>query len=111
MIYEADRIDMMAKRRDGGVDLFIVSSGPIDASAQTQSLLLDKVENYLRYIQSEDFKKDFPDTPRDHTSIIFQLEEKAPDLLMALCEKIVPWAEDNGAKFVVMQGKETNAPA
>ena len=47
MIYDVDRVDLMAKRKDGGLDLFIISSGAIDASPSTQRLLLDKISNYL----------------------------------------------------------------
>jgi len=47
MIYDVDRVDLMAKRKDSGHDLFIISSGAIDASPSTQRLLLDKISNYL----------------------------------------------------------------
>lgn len=47
MIYDENSIDIMAKRKDGGLELFIVSSGSMDASEETQKLLLNKVEKLL----------------------------------------------------------------
>lgn len=101
MIYDANSIDIIGKRLDGGVDLYIISSGAIDASPETQTLLLDKVENYLGYICSEEFKKDFPDVRTDMVSIVFELDEKPPRELLMLCERIVPWTKDYGVTFLV----------
>lgn len=103
MIYEVNSADLIAERADGGVDMYIISSGPIDASESTQKLLLDKVENYLGYIDSKTFHTDFPMVKKDKVTIIFQLEEPAPPLLLKLCEKIVPWVEDYGVHFAVEQ--------
>lgn len=105
MIYDENSIDLMAERKDGGIDLFIISSGEIDSSEQTQKLLLNKVEKYLGYINSKDFKQDFIDIDTKKIRIIFEVEKKAPELLMKLCEKIVPWAEENGVKFIVEEKK------
>ena len=101
MIFDVNNIDLIAKRKDGGVDLFIISSGEIDASAETQKLLIDKVDQYLGYIQSEEFKKEFSDIKVKKIMIIFELEENPPELLLELCKKIMPWVEDNGAQFLV----------
>lgn len=101
MIYDANCIDIMGKRIDGGVDLYIISSGSIDASPETQTLLLDKVENYLGYICSEKFKKDFPGVRPEEVNIMFQLAKKPPRELLMLCERIVPWAKDYGVTFLV----------
>lgn len=101
MIYDVNSIDAMGKRIDGGLVLFILSAGAIDASEQTQKTLLDKVENYLGYINSKEFQDKFADVDKNKIKIVFELEEQPPKLLMKLCERIVPWAEDNGAGFIV----------
>lgn len=103
MIYDENSIDIMAKRKDGGLELFIVSSGSMDASEETQKLLLNKVEKYLGYINSKKFQQEFEGINENKILIIFQLEEKAPELLMKLCEQIVPWVEENGATFIVRE--------
>jgi hypothetical protein len=103
MIYNADTIDLIAERKEGGLDMFIISSGSIDASPDTQKLLLDKIDNYVGYINSEDFSKEFPEMEKDKIRIIFELEEKIPELLSELCQKVVLWTEDNGVSFIVKQ--------
>ena len=108
MIFDVNSIDLIAKKKDGGVDLFIISSGEIDASDETQKLLLNKVERYLGYIQSEEFKKEFSDSEAKEITIIFELEEKPPAPLLELCKKIIPWAEENGAQFLVRCKEKTN---
>lgn len=103
MIYDVNEVDLMAKRKDGGIDMFIISTGGIDESAETQKLLLDKVDRYLGYISSMEFIKEFPDVEKDKVQIIFEIEENPPELILELCRKIVPWTEDNGASFIVKQ--------
>ena len=102
MIYDTGKIDIMAKRNDGGIDLFIVSTGVIDASAETQKILLDKVENYLNYINSSEFRQEFAEVKKDRITIVFELEEQMPELLSELCEKIVLWTNESGVKFSVV---------
>ena len=106
MIYDVNNIDLIAERKNGGVDLFIISSGEIDASENTQKLLLDKVGNYLGYVNSNEFATTFPGVSKDKVTIVFELEKQAPELLLGLCKKIVPWTEDNGVSFVVVTPKK-----
>ncbi len=103
MIYDVNEVDLMAKRKDGGLDMFIISTGDIDESPETQKLLLDKVDRYLGYISSKEFIKEFPNVEKDKVQIIFELEKKPPELILELCQKIVPWAKDNGVSFSVKQ--------
>lgn len=101
MIYDANSIDIIGKRYDGGLDLYIISSGSIDASPETQTLLLDKVENYLGYVSSKEFKKAFPGIRPEAVNIVFQIEEEPPRELLMLCERIIPWAKDYGVTFLI----------
>ena len=101
MIYDVDKVDIMAKGKDGSLDLFIISSGAIDASPNTQKVLLDKISNYLAYASGDDFSIEFPDVKKEDVSIILEFDEPAPQLLLDLCEKITLWVENNGIRFVV----------
>jgi hypothetical protein len=49
-IQNLDQIDLAAERPDGGVDLGIVASQPIDNSAQTLESIRRKIEAYLRIV-------------------------------------------------------------
>ena len=106
MVYDVNRVDLMAKRNDGGVDMFIISSGEIDDSPSTQKILLDKVENYLRYLNSNEFVVEFPEIRKDKVRIVFELEKKAPELLLELCKQIESWVEDNDVRFVISFSKQ-----
>jgi len=46
-IQNLDSFDIVGERNDGGVDLVVVCSGPLDDSADTQALLKEKIQNYL----------------------------------------------------------------
>ena len=96
---------IIGERKDGGLELYIISSGEMDDSLESQSLLLDKVQNYLGYVSNSQFKEDFPNVVKDNIWIILKFEEEPPQLILELCEKIVPWAKDNGVKFVTRVGK------
>ena len=42
MVYDVNAIDIIGERNDGGIDLFIISSGKLEDSVEQQTLLLDK---------------------------------------------------------------------
>ncbi len=101
MIENINNIDVFGVRKDGGADLVIVSSGKLDESAETQKLLLDKIENYLGYINSPEFHVECPQATADNTYIILQLNEEPPELIGRLITKIISWVAEYNAKFMV----------
>lgn len=50
-IANLDAIDVVGVRQDGGLDLVISCSGPLDCSAETLKALCTKITNYLREIR------------------------------------------------------------
>lgn len=42
MLYDANVIDIMGKRKDGGLELYVIFTGKMDDTPSTQTLLLDK---------------------------------------------------------------------
>lgn len=101
MIENINNIDVFGVRKDGGADLVIVSSGKLDESNETQQILLDKVENYLGYINSREFHVECPQATADNTYIILQLDEEPSELIAELITKIISWVAQYNAKFVV----------
>jgi hypothetical protein len=69
-IQNFNSIDITGKRRDGGVDLVIVASQPIDDSPQTLDSLRRKVGNYLTAIGMEEFQAEMGHPPPEKTAII-----------------------------------------
>ena len=84
MISDANSIDIMGERNDGGIDLYIISSGKLDDSVEQQNLLLDKIENYLMYLNSSDFVRDFPNISNGNKHIKLKIAEKPSDILLKL---------------------------
>ena len=52
MVCDINSIDIIGVRNDWEIDLFIVFSGKLEDSVEQQTLLLDKIENYLVYLNS-----------------------------------------------------------
>lgn len=101
MVYDANAIDIIGEREDGGIEFYVISSGAFDDSEEQQMLLLDKIENYLTYMSSNQFKEEFPVVSESNRWIIFQLDEPPSKLLLSLCDKINDWVKENGANFSV----------
>jgi hypothetical protein len=69
-IQSLDSIDIIGNRHDGGLDLAIVASQPIDGSPQTLDSIRRKVGTYLTVIGLEKFQDEMGHPPRDKTTII-----------------------------------------
>ena len=52
MVCDINSIDIIGVRNDWEIDLFIVFSGKLEDSVEQQTLLLNKIENYLVYLNS-----------------------------------------------------------
>lgn len=74
--------------------LELVTAGYIDGEPETQKDLLDKMEGYLGHIQSDVFKKDYPQS----TVYIDVTFTETPDARITdLLYHCIPWCKDNGA--------------
>lgn len=100
-VYDANKLDIEAVRKDGSVELFIISSGKFDDSAEQQTLLMNKIENYMGYVLSDDFKNNHPDSLEKKVWIVLSLDKKPGTLLIELCEKIKPWVNSYGINYRV----------
>jgi hypothetical protein len=55
-----DNLDVVGERNEGGVDLLIVTSGPLDASDETSRCLEEKLNTYLYASTHEKFAAVYP---------------------------------------------------
>lgn len=101
MVYDVNSIDIIGERNDGGIDLFIISSGKFEDSVKQQTLLLDKIENYLVYLGGTEFKKDFPNVSSENIYIKLKVYEKPSDVTMKWLSEVATWIQSNGVKFSV----------
>ncbi|MPM97459.1 hypothetical protein SDC9_144632 [bioreactor metagenome] len=99
-IDNVNALDILGVRKDEkGVDLVVVTSKHLDSSTITQELLLDKIQNYLGYINSEEFENEFGSfNPEDILIKLSCIDEPDP-LIKELFKKIIPWVEENNARI------------
>ena len=100
-IYDANNLDIEAIGKDGSIELFIISSGKFDDSNEQQSLLMDKIENYIGYVLSDELKNNHPDFLKEKVWIVLSLDKKPSTLLVELCKKINPWVKSYGINYRV----------
>lgn len=97
MFYDADSVDIIAVRKDGGIELLIVSTGKFDDSKEQQNLFLNKIGNYIEYLNSEEFKKEYPNV--NNKWIVVSYNRKPTLLLNNLFKKIETLVKDEGINF------------
>ena len=100
-VYDANNLDIEAVRKDGSVELFIISSGKFDDSVEQQTLLMDKISNYIGYILSDEFKSNHPDCLKGEIWIVLSLDKKPSTLLVELCRRISSWVNSYGINYRV----------
>ncbi len=54
-----EQIDMIVKKKNGGVELVIICHGYLDGSEYTQKRIMDKINNYLTFIKNADYEQEF----------------------------------------------------
>ncbi len=104
-IQNPESIDILGKRRDGGVDLVIVSSSHLDGSPETQKLLLDKIESYLEQINGEEFAVEFGRPTAERVRIIVQCVDDPDETIRDLVKGCDGWATDNNASILLAVDK------
>lgn len=96
-----DRIDILAVREDGGVELIIKVRGPLDDSPLTQNRLEAKIKNYLEQRGSIAFRTEFRHASADQTCIVLETEGKLPRAIHALLQRLEPAVRAGQARLVI----------
>lgn len=100
-IQDLDGIDFVGKRHDGGVDLGIVASQPIDGSPQTLESIRCKVKTYLTVIELEGFQSEMGYPPRDKTAIILVCDHPIHSDARLVIEECSALAAESGVSLEV----------
>ena len=51
-------IDIFGNRKDGGIDLCIIISGYLDSSEEHESILRQKIQNYVNTVFSDEWEQE-----------------------------------------------------
>lgn len=89
-------IDIVAEKKDGAVELFLVCNGYINGEPETQTALLDKMEGYLNHIHSEEFQKEYSARP---VVLTLLFKEKPDQLILDLLYKCQSWVQENSVQL------------
>jgi hypothetical protein len=100
-IQELDSIDITGKRRDGGVDMVITASQPIDDSPQTLGSIRRKVQTYLEAIGLEAFQAEMGHPPREQYTIIIACEHPIHARALAVIEECQAQAAAQGVRLEI----------
>ncbi|HJZ55645.1 MAG TPA: DUF6572 domain-containing protein [Gemmataceae bacterium] len=100
-IQELDNVDLTGKRRDGGVDLVIVASQPIDDTPETLESIRHKVRTYLAVINLEEFQAEMGHPPRDRVAILLACEHPIHPAAQAVIEECRASAAAQGVRLEV----------
>ena len=66
---DADNLDLIGERNDGGVDMLVVTIAPLDDSDETCRLLEQKLSAYLFAATHENFAQVYPAAQTGRTRI------------------------------------------
>src|SRR5262245_48133852 len=106
-IQSLDSIDITGKRHDGGVDLVIVASQPIDGSPQTLESIRRKVGTYLKAIGLEEFQAEMGHPPPGKTAIIIACEHPIHPKALAVISQCQAAAAARGVRLEVRKSMDS----
>lgn len=103
-IQNLDSVDMVVKMADGGVRLIVVASRGLDDRLRTQLRLIEKVENYAKYIKSRRFQREFGRATLEKTWIVIESAGPISEESYKTIEDLRRRLEKKGIRLVVGEG-------
>lgn len=103
-IENVGNIDVIAKRKDGVLELLVVTSSKLDDSPETQKLLLDKIEPYLLFLQSDECRSEFGELDQSQKLVVIRCYEKPDPIMAEFFPRVTQWVQESGATLEVRYG-------
>jgi len=100
-IQELDSIDLVGKRDDGGLDLVICVSQPLDDDPDTLDRIRRKITTYLDTIELDEFQEQMGHPPREETEIILACEHPIHPAAQAVIEQCMEAAAERGVVLLI----------
>jgi hypothetical protein len=94
-------LDIFGVKNDGGADLVLIIASPLEADERSQRRLLQKIENYLGFISSEEFLAEAGPPSPANTKIIVKVHPDSDSAISELLDRCVDWVAENNATLVV----------
>ena len=96
-IQNLDGIDVLGKRKDGGVDLVIIISSELEDTDNHRSLFMQKLQNYVNEMRSVEFISEFGET---NLRIIAKVSVEPNAGIMELFQKSKIYLETLNIDFI-----------
>jgi hypothetical protein len=96
-----DVVDVNAAKKDGGSDLYIVVATPLADDSRSLQRLLRKIERYLEFMNTKEFRAESGMSSVENTRIIVNIHPDSTPAAFELLERSKPWVRDNNADLVV----------
>jgi hypothetical protein len=96
-------LDVVTILKGGGADLYIVVASPLAGDTRSLTRLRDKIEGYLRHIQSREFRAEAGVPSNSNTTIKVVLHPDTAPEVYELLDRSRAWVEDNNASLKVEQ--------
>jgi hypothetical protein len=94
-------LDVMATKKDGGADLVIVVASPLMADERSQNRLLEKMEGYLSFINSDEFRSEAGSPNPDNTHLVVKLHPGSSPAIHDLLKRSESWVLKGNASLKV----------
>jgi hypothetical protein len=94
-------IDINKVKKGGGSDLYLVIASPLPAETEPLERLMQKLETYLAFIGSEQFRSASGLASPENTRIIVKLHPNSDPKARELLERNAGWVRNNGATLVI----------
>jgi hypothetical protein len=94
-------VDVMGVNKGGGADLVIVVASPLMADVRSQSRLLDKLQGYLSYLGSNEFRAEVGAPTPENTNIVVKLHPGTAPEIRDLLARSEQWVVANQASLCV----------
>ncbi|MBY0461182.1 MAG: hypothetical protein K2V38_27990 [Gemmataceae bacterium] len=102
-IQDLESVDITGKRKDGGVDLLIAVSQPLDGSADTLAAIRGKIGYYLDVIDLPEFQAEMGHPPRDRTLVVLACSFPIHPWAAAVVAECQATAARRGVRVVVQE--------
>ncbi len=94
-------VDVMSVKKGGGADLFVVVASPLMADARSQSRLLAKLQGYLGFIASGEFRAQAGVPTPANTAIVVKLHPGSAPEIRGLLARSESWVRSHQASLSV----------
>jgi hypothetical protein len=94
-------VDINTVKRNGGSDLFIIVATPLRGDRRSLERLRRKLEVYLLFVNSKQFRDESGIPTPENTSIVVRIHPDSDPLTFELLERNRRWVTNNNASLIV----------